>query len=114
MYMYIATTIIQILFMLVIFFLFSATGPVVWISDVNGVTPVLGASYSLSCQVTGVSSTINTYEWRRDDKVLSETGSTLSFSSLSQSDAGQYTCQVTVNGMTFTSQAREITLTPTG
>ena len=80
----------------------------------NVVTPVQGASYSLSCQVTGTSSTINTYQWRKDGSVLlSETGSTLSFSSLSQSDAGEYVCQVTVNGMTFTSQARVIALAST-
>ena len=34
--------------------------------------------------------------------MLSETGPTLSFSSLRMSDAGQYTCEVTVNGMTLT------------
>jgi hypothetical protein len=42
--------------------------------------------------------------------VLSETGSTLSFSFLSLSDADQYTCQVSVDGMML-SRTNDIRLT---
>ena len=43
--------------------------------------------------------------------MLSETGPTLSFSSLTLSDAGQYTCQVSVDGMTANSPSQDIELT---
>jgi hypothetical protein len=62
-------------------------------------TPALGQSYSLTCEVSGASGPVSAYQWRKDGTVLSETGPTLSFSSLSLSDAGQYTCQVSADGM---------------
>ena len=73
-------------------------------------TPIPGQSYSLSCEVSGASAPVSAYQWRRDDTVLSETGQTLSFSSLSLSDAGQYTCQVSVDGMIL-SHTEDIRLT---
>ena len=42
--------------------------------------------------------------------MLSETGPTLSFPSLRLSDAGQYTCQVTVHGIMYSSNTTEITV----
>ena len=67
---------------------------------VSGGTPTVGESYSLTCTVTGadrLNPTI-TYQWFKDNTVVSgETQSTLSFSSLSLSDAGQYRCDVTVS-----------------
>ena len=62
-------------------------------------TPALGGSYSLTCEVSGTSSPVSTYQWRRDGTVISEIGQTLSFSSLSLSDAGQYICRISVDGM---------------
>ena len=66
---------------------------------VSGGTPTVGESYSLTCTVTGadrLNPTIS-YQWFKDNTVVSgETQSTLSFSSLSLSDAGQYRCRVTV------------------
>ena len=53
---------------------------------------------------------ITAYQWRKGDTVLSETGQTLSFSSLTLSDAGQYTCQVSVDGM-MVSRTEDIRLT---
>ena len=75
-------------------------------------TPALGQSYSLTCEVAGASGPrpVGAYQWRRNDTVLSETGPTLSFSSLRLSDAGQYTCQVTVDGMML-SRTKDIRLT---
>jgi hypothetical protein len=75
-------------------------------------TPALGQSYSLTCEVVGASGPIapSAYQWRKDGTVVS-TGSTLSFSTpLSLSDAGQYTCQVSVDGMML-SHAQDIRLT---
>ena len=64
--------------------------------------PVVGSQYILTCTVTitgadRLNPTI-TYQWFKDNTVVSgETQSTLSFSSLSLSDAGQYRCDVTVS-----------------
>ena len=67
---------------------------------VSGGTPTVTESYFLTCTVTGadrLNSTI-TYRWIKNNAaVSSETQSTLSFSSLSLSDAGQYRCRVTVS-----------------
>ena len=78
-------------------FLPSSPEPVIS-AMVSGGTPTVGKSYSLNCTVTGadrLNPTI-TYQWFKDSTVVSgET--TLSFSSLSLSDAGQYRCDVTVS-----------------
>ena len=87
----------------------SATSITVQITG-SGATPSLGQSYSLSCEVAGANDPISAYQWRKDGTVLSETGTTLSFSSLSLSDAGQYTCQVSMDGIMFNS-TRDIILT---
>ena len=67
---------------------------------VSGGTPTVGESYSLTCTVTGADRLNPTiaYKWFKGTTVVSgETQSTLSFSSLSLSDAGQYRCDVTVS-----------------
>ena len=80
-------------------FLPSSPEPVIT-AMISGGTPTVGESYSLTCTVTGadrLNATI-TYQWLKDNTVVSgETQSTLSFSSLSLSDAGQYRCDVTVS-----------------
>ena len=64
-------------------------------------TPTAGQSYALTCSVSGAS--VTTYQWKKDGSVIqSETTEMLSFSPLRLSDAGQYTCGVTVNSMTHT------------
>ena len=77
----------------------SSPAPVI-IAMVSGGTPTVGESYSLTCTVTGadrLNPTI-TYQWFKNNTVVSgETQSTLSISSLSLSDAGQYRCDVTVS-----------------
>ena len=65
-------------------------------------SPAVGSQYTLNCTVTvtgadQLNATI-TYQWFKNNTVVSnETQSTLSFSSLSLSDAGQYRCDVTVS-----------------
>ena len=80
-------------------FLPSSPEPVIT-TMVSGGTPTVGESYSLNCTATGadrLNATI-TYQWFKDNTMISgETQSTLSFSSLSLSDAGQYRCDVTVS-----------------
>ena len=61
---------------------------------------MVGTMYSLTCTVTGAEgltgSTI-TYRWFNDGGVVSgQTMETLSFTSLTFSDAGRYTCEATV------------------
>jgi len=68
--------------------------------QVTGHRPTLGQTYSLSCLVTGADSILLqptiTYQWLRDGVILNENTSTLSFPSLSASDVGEYSCQVTL------------------
>ena len=63
-------------------------------------TPTAGQNYTLTCSVSGAS--VTNYQWRKNSTMVSETGPTLSFYALRLSDAGQYTCEVTVNSMTLT------------
>ena len=80
-------------------FLTSSPEPIIT-AMVSGGTPTVGESYSLTCTVTGADrlNTTITYQWFKDNTMVSgETQSTLSFSSLSLSDAGQYRCDVTVS-----------------
>ena len=71
------------------------------ISD-GGITPTAGLGYALSCSVTGTEN-LNaaiTYEWtKRNSTQARVLGSykTLRFSSLRLSDAGEFSCHVTVN-----------------
>ena len=79
----------------------SPSDPTVAVTVSAGVaTPMAGSMYSLTCSVTGTErltdSTTN-YQWFKNGEVVSgETMEILSFSSLSFSDAGEYTCQATV------------------
>ena len=63
-------------------------------------TPMPGSMYSLTCTVTGAEGLTNSttnYQWFKNGEVVSgQTMETLSFTPLSFSDAGGYTCQATV------------------
>ena len=56
--------------------------------------------YSLTCTVTGaegLTGAMVTYQWLKNGAVVSgQTMATLSFSPLTFSDAGSYTCQATI------------------
>ena len=75
----------------------------------GGVTPVTGEGYTLSCIVTGdekLNSTV-TYQWMKynDTAMHSMTNSgNLSFSPLSLSNSGNYSCNVVINSR-YLSQA---------
>lgn len=95
--------------------LFSTVFIFVQIND-NGITPTLAQRFDLSCNVSGAST--DTYQWKKDGTVLHETGPTLSMQSLKLSDAGQYTCNVTIDqdvysdtkDIVFTSKSKKYTL----
>ena len=81
-------------------FLPSSPEPVIT-AIVSGGTPTVGERYSLTCTVTGadrLNPTI-TYRWFNGTTLVSvvQQSETLSFSSLSLSDAGEYRCDVTVS-----------------
>ena len=62
-----------------------------------------GLNYTLSCEVSGVNDNASTviYEWKKDNITLSEMCPLLSFSPLRLSDAGMYTCTVSMYGCPF-------------
>ena len=62
----------------------------------SGVMPIVGNNYYLYCQVSGIE--VNTYEWRKDNNQLNETGAVLTFSPLNLVDAGQYRCIIESSG----------------
>ena len=76
------------------------------ISD-NGSTANIGRNFSLSCLIFGSENLANTsvqYQWLRSDlalddnsNILQYNSSILTFPSLNLSDAGYYTCRVTIN-----------------
>ena len=80
---------------------FSSPDPTITVSVASSVaTPMAGSMYSLTCTVTGaerLTDAMVTYQWLKNGAVvLDQTMATLSFSPLTFSDAGSYTCQATV------------------
>ena len=61
-----------------------------------------GQNYTLTCSVSRSGASVTTYHWSKNGTMKSETGPALSLSPLRLSDAGQYTCEVTVNSMALT------------
>ena len=73
-----------------------------------------GQSYTLTCTFIGsLTNAVNvgiTYQWKKDGAVMpSKTESTLTFSSIKLSDAGRYTCEVTVDSIVYCG-AKDISL----
>ena len=66
----------------------------------GGASPVVGTMYSLTCTVTGAEGLTNstvTYQWFRNGGLATgQRMKTLSFTSLTYSDAGRYTCEATI------------------
>ena len=81
--------------------LFSSPDPTNTVRVTSSVaTPMVGSMYSLTCTVTGaegLTDAMVTYQWLKNSAVVSgQTMATLSFSPLTFSDAGSYTCRATV------------------
>ena len=84
---------------------------------------MLGSTYSLACTVTGAEGLIDagammTYQWLKDSAVVSDqTTATLSFSPLTFSNAGGYTCQATItstllNDSIFQTSVNAVSINP--
>ena len=70
---------------------------------INGsiASPTAGERYSLACNVFGASA--SKYEWRMNDSVIQdETSMMLSWPMFHLSNAGVYSCTITVDMMTYT------------
>ena len=71
---------------------------------------IAGEDRTLTCQVTGGETITTTYRWFRNGSPLSgQTSDTLSFSPLSQTDSGVYTCEGTRNYTSMMSESVTIT-----
>ena len=70
------------------------------IIDGDAAPPVVGSMYSLTCIVTGAERLTDStifYQWFKDGAMVAEqTTKTLSFTFLTLSNAGSYTCQATI------------------
>ena len=80
---------------------FFCPAPAISVQITASETPMLGQSYSLTCDVTGTE-TLNssiTYQWTKNNGTQTQVGTdrVLSFSPLRLSDAGRYTCRATVS-----------------
>jgi hypothetical protein len=68
--------------------------------DGDAAPPMVGSMYSLTCIVTGaerLTDSATAYQWLKDGEIMTEeTSETLSFTFLTLSDTGSYTCQATV------------------
>ena len=66
---------------------------------------VLEQTYTLTCQVNAGGHTVTpVYQWIKDGtEITNETSATLAFSTLADTDFGDYTCRVTVGDQTSTS-----------
>ena len=64
--------------------------------------PTVGQNYTLTCHVYGTDSTVTAYRWMKDGIQLSNgMQETLSYSPMRLSDAGQYTCEVTIQNVEY-------------
>lgn len=73
---------------------------------------IAGSSYSLKVAVQGTSGSY-TYQWYKDGTALAgETSSTLNFSALAESDAGNYTVVVSDGTSSVTSDTATVTVMP--
>lgn len=73
---------------------------------------IAGSSYSLKVAVQGTSGSY-TYQWYKDGTALAgETSSTLNFSALAESDAGDYTVVVSNGVSSVTSDTATVTVMP--
>ena len=71
--------------------------------------PLLGQSYTLTCNIIESVNFSHTFQWKKDGLLLNETSQIVLFSQLRLSDAGQYNCEIT-GTVTVTSNALNVSL----
>ena len=73
--------------------------------SVHSINGLVGLSYTLTCSCQSVNQTV-TYQWKKNDTLLigpEVAQSTLMLSQLRLSDAGRYTCSITLNSVEYSS-----------
>ena len=82
----------------ILFHINSTTDPNITIEvSGSGATPTAGQNYTITCSIFGAEGFTPTYRWLKNgSSIASETDSTLYFPSLRLSNAGRYSCEVTV------------------
>ena len=67
----------------------------------GGITPVVGVSYNLTCNVSD-SASVATYRWLKDGEQINTTEQdTLVLPPLNLTDIGNYTCEVEINSTNY-------------
>ena len=90
----------------------SAPDPIKLFTQPKSFKGITGNSYSLNVAVQGTGGS-NQYQWYKDDTALTgETSSTLNFSALAESDAGDYTVVVSNGVSSVTSDTATVTVMP--
>ena len=65
-------------------------------------SPTVGQNYTLTCRVYGTDRPIAAYQWMKNGiRLTNQIQETLTFTSIMLSDAGQYTCEVTVESVQY-------------
>ena len=90
----------------------SAPDPIKLFTQPKSFKGITGSSYSLNVAVQGTGGS-NKYQWYKDGTALTgETSSTLNFSALAESDAGDYTVVVSNGVSSVTSDTATVTVMP--
>ena len=90
----------------------SAPDPIKLFTQPKSFKGITGSSYSLNVAVQGTGGS-NQYQWYKDGTALTgETSSTLNFSALAESDAGDYTVVVSNGVSSVTSDTATVTVMP--
>ena len=90
----------------------SAPDPIKLFTQPKSFKGITGNSYSLNVAVQGTGGS-NQYQWYKDGTALTgETSSTLNFSALAESDAGDYTVVVSNGVSSVTSDTATVTVMP--
>ena len=90
----------------------SAPDPIKLFTQPKSFKGITGSSYSLNVAVQGTGGS-NKYQWYKDGTALTgETSSTLNFSALAESDAGNYTVVVSDGTSSVTSDTATVTVMP--
>ncbi|XP_065141245.2 low affinity immunoglobulin gamma Fc region receptor II-like [Paramisgurnus dabryanus] len=69
-----------------------------------------GEQVILTCSITEQTSTQWTYQWKKDNTEVNSGGQIYNISSATMLDKGSYTCHISRNGVTFSSEPNNLTI----